>query len=92
MRFRLLLLLITTVTSGVIWLSFGRCITLIVDRFITVRVASTPVVSLVYDGGGLLVNEPSRGLYAREISMTFGSIDNQGLICACAPITPIWLP
>lgn len=68
MRFSLLLLLITTIALGIIWLCTGRYLTLLLDRFITVRVASIRVDKLEYDGGGFR---------AGEFSMTFGSIDNQ---------------
>jgi hypothetical protein len=68
MRFGLLRLLITTVVLGIIWLCAGRYLTLFVDRFTTVSVESERVDNLVYDGGGFRVG---------ELSMTFGSIDNQ---------------
>ena len=65
MRFSLLLSLITALVRGIIWLCAGSYLTLLVDRFITVRVASMLVDNLEYDGGGLR---------AAGLSMTFGSI------------------
>jgi hypothetical protein len=53
MRFSLLLSLIAALALGIIWLCAGRYLTLLVDRFITVRVASVRVDNLAYDGGGL---------------------------------------
>jgi hypothetical protein len=67
MRFSLLLL-ITAVAVGIIWLCAGRYLTLLIDQIVTVRIASVPVNSLEYDGGGFR---------AGELSMTFGSLDNQ---------------
>jgi hypothetical protein len=65
MRFSLILSLITALL-GIIWLCAGRYLTLLVDRFITVRVASVRVDNLEYDGGGFR---------AAGLSMTFGSIE-----------------
>jgi hypothetical protein len=68
MRSGLLLSLITALALGIIWLCAGRYHILLVDRFITVRVASMRVDNLECDGGGLQAAGPS---------MTFGSIDNR---------------
>jgi len=43
MRFRVLLLLTTAVVLGIIWLCVGRYLTLLIDRIISLRVASMRV-------------------------------------------------
>ena len=79
------LLLIATLMLGIIWLSIGRYLTLLLDRAITLRVASVRVESLEYDGGGFWIEKPLSGSYAPELSMTFGSIDNQRFdLCLCS--------
>jgi hypothetical protein len=67
MRFSLLIL-ITAVAVGIVWLFAGRYLTLLIDRVFTVRIASASVDSLEYDGGGFQTG---------ELSLTFGAIDNQ---------------
>jgi hypothetical protein len=85
MRFRLLLMLSAAVVLGIIWLCVGRYLTLLIDRIITLRVASMRVESLEYDGGGFWVGAPLRGLYAPDLSMTFESIDNLRFdLCLCS--------
>jgi hypothetical protein len=52
---------------AIAWLLAGRQIALLLDRFLTLRVASFPVTSIRYDGGGFVI---------KNLSMTFGSTDN----------------
>jgi hypothetical protein len=88
MRFRLLSLPIITIALGAIWLSVGRYLTLLVDRLITLRVASEPVDRLEYDGGGFLIGKPLSSLYTAELSMTFGSTDNLNFdLCLCSDVS-----
>ena len=58
---------IITLALAIAWLLAGRQLALLLDRFLTLRVASFPVTSLRYDGGGFVIN---------NLSMTFGSTDN----------------
>lgn len=50
------------------WLFAGRQVSLFLDRFATVRVASLPTSPVEYDGGGLRIG---------ELAMTFVGSDNQ---------------
>jgi hypothetical protein len=52
---------------ALVWLNAGRRITLFVDRWFTLSVASLPVSPVEYDGGGLRI---------AGLPMTFGGIDN----------------
>lgn len=72
MRFNLLVGLFAGVALGVIWLITGRHLTMFLDRFLAVSVASVEVHRLQYDGGGLRIGE-----FPTTLSMTFGAIDNQ---------------
>jgi hypothetical protein len=72
MRFNLLVGLMAAVAVGVVWLRAGRQLTIFVDRFIGVTVASVDVRHLQYDGGGLRIGE-----FPTALSMTFGTINNQ---------------
>lgn len=72
MRFNLLTGLIAAAALGIVWLCAGRHLTVLVDRFLTVRVASIEVHHLQYDGGGLRIGE-----FPTVLSLTFGTIDNQ---------------
>jgi len=58
---------IVSVLLVLAWLSKGRYLTLLLDRFTTVRALSLPVSRLEYDGGGFLIGKQS---------MTFGSTNN----------------
>ena len=58
---------LVVVALTIVCLKAGRQIALLVDRFLTVRVASFPVKSLQYDGGGFVIN---------KLSMTFGATNN----------------
>jgi hypothetical protein len=68
MRLVLILVLIATLVLGVVWLSAGSWATALVDRVFTVGAPTPPVGKLAYDGGGFR---------AAELSLTFGSTDNQ---------------
>jgi hypothetical protein len=58
---------IIALALAIAWLLAGRQIALLLDRVLTLRVASFPVTSTRYDGGGFVI---------KNLSMTFGSTDN----------------
>ena len=58
---------IGVVALAVVWLSAGRQLALLLDRFITSRALSLPVDRLAYDGGGFVIGDRS---------MTFGQTNN----------------
>jgi len=75
-RLTLTLLVIVIIALMIAWLYAGRQLTSLLDRFITIRVASLPVSPLKYDGGGLVIG---------QLQMTFGSTDNQrSSLCLCS--------
>jgi len=65
---RLLLISILVVIASVVWLAAGRQVTSVLDRLITIRVATLPVSPVRYDGGDLVIG---------QLEMTFGATDNQ---------------
>jgi hypothetical protein len=58
---------IIALAFAIAWLLAGRQLALLLDRFLTLRVASFPVTSIRYDGGGFVIE---------NLSMTFGSTNN----------------
>jgi hypothetical protein len=58
---------LVVVALAIVWLKAGRQIALLVDRFLMLSVASVPVKSLHYDGGGFVID---------KFSMTFGLTNN----------------
>ena len=58
---------IGVVALAVVWLSAGRQLALLLDRFITGWAVSLPVDRLAYDGGGFVIGDRS---------MTFGQTNN----------------
>jgi hypothetical protein len=48
----LLILIVLVVTMSILWIFGGRQLSLFVDRFKTVEIASVPIKSLVYEGSG----------------------------------------
>lgn len=67
MRFIAFRYVIIALALAIAWLLAGRQLALVLDRFLTRRIASFPVSSLRYDGGGFVIN---------NLSMTFGSTNN----------------
>jgi hypothetical protein len=55
---------------AIVWLLAARPLTLMLDRFLTIRVSSLPVSPLAYDGGGFRIG---------ELPMTFTGTDNRRL-------------
>ena len=68
MRLILIRSVIIALSLTIIWLLAGRQLSLLLDRIVSVRIASLTVAPLKYDGGGFLIG---------ELLMTFGSIDNR---------------
>lgn len=64
--------LVAAIVAGTAWLCTGRYLTVFLDRFVAVKVASAQVRHFQYDGGGLRIGE-----FPTTLSLTFGSIDNQ---------------
>ena len=65
-----------------VWIFFGRQISLFVDRFGPIEIASTPIHSIAYEGGGtagiLIVNDLRLSLNDTKIPLSIGSTkDNQ---------------
>jgi hypothetical protein len=56
------------VAFAIVWLTTGRQLTSLLDRLITLRIASLPVSPIAYDGGGLVIG---------QLQLTFGATDNQ---------------
>jgi hypothetical protein len=48
----LLIFIVLVVTMSILWIFGGRQLSLFVDRFKTVEIASVPIKSLVYEGSG----------------------------------------
>lgn len=72
------LLTVAAILAGlaVAWLYAGRRITSLLDRLITIPVASLPVGPVKYDGGGFVIG---------QLQMTFGSTDNlRSSVCLCS--------
>jgi hypothetical protein len=65
---RLIVSLSMVAIASVVWLSAGRRLTSLLDRLVTLRVASLPVSPVSYDGGGFVIG---------QLQLTFGSTDNQ---------------
>ena len=65
-----------------IWIFGGRQVSLFTDRFATIEIASTPIKSIAYEGGGtagiLTVNDLRLSLNDTKIPLNIGSTkDNQ---------------
>jgi len=65
-----------------VWIFLGRQVSLLVDRFGLIEIASTPIHSIAYEGGGtagiLIVNDLSLSLNDTKIPLSIGSTkDNQ---------------
>lgn len=67
-----------------LWIFYGRQFSLFIDRFATIQVASTPINSIGYEGGGtsgiLIINDARMSLndVSPQISLSIGSSkDNQ---------------
>jgi hypothetical protein len=67
MRLTLVIALLATAALAIVWLTAGRSVTSLADRFIVLSVPTAKIGALKYDGGGLRVG---------GLSLTFGALNN----------------